>query len=880
MKIFSRLFSKPSPAPVTPDERAASLDAAPAERIVGTALGNGEEGLRIAAIGRLSDGEALRKLAGMSADGGSTPAPSAALELAARKRLATLIDEGSIDFAHFRAAAGGGAALLSVAALCKNPSCLPAAVATIDDPQQLARLAVDGASSRLRQLAAQAIEDPGQLRELLKQVRHRDKSVYKIVKQKCDALNAADRKTAEWAAEVSAVIASLERHSERVHESFYSSILEQLVARWQAISPRPQTSQERRAEQAIERCREVVAGQQREAARRAAQQAAERAAEESRQRALEAARDAAKADADADARMRSEAAAAREAEEAARAAQRAAEDQSMRRIGGLIRQARGALADGNTQRAAGLRRSIDEKLAAAPALPGHLARQLAQLDEKLSELKQWKEHAVAPKRIELIEEMESLIGAGETPQVLADRIKALQQDWRTISKGIVSEAPEDWERFHRAAEAAYQPCREYFAAQARLRQENLEKRKNLLERLTAFETAQNWESPDWRMLARVVREAPLEWRRYFPVERQANRGVQSDFEERLGGLRARLDAWYEHNAAEKQSLIKRARHLLSMADAREAIDAMKRLQGLWKEAGPVPHDQDQSLWGEFREVCDAVYQKRQQAFAEYSAALEAAKVKALALCEQAEGIAALPGAELHAAGAALPDLLATFESLEELPRADSRALHDRFKRAMKLCEERIAQQHVRDAEQCYANLFEAARQLSAYHWAAVRNADPAERDALKQAAEAFIASVQRWPKGGHQALKEILARAPSGADAQGQASAADLRMLCIRAEINSDTPTPPEDEALRREFQVRRLMQGMGQGGRSDDADWEALALDWIRAGAVAPDLYETLQARFMRAWAKRPAQPAQWATRRAPAHANHGLESRGQTSR
>ena len=113
---------------------------------------------------------------------------------------------------------------------------------------------------------------------------------------------------------------------------------------------------------------------------------------------------------------------------------------------------------------------------------------MQQLDVKLSELKQWKEHAVAPKRAELIEEMTALIGSSEEPQALAQRIKQLQEEWKTISKGIGSDSEEDWQRFHHASEAAYQPCREHFEAQAKLRQRNLEERKSVLERLRAFES--------------------------------------------------------------------------------------------------------------------------------------------------------------------------------------------------------------------------------------------------------------------------------------------------------------------------------------------------------------------------------------------------------
>jgi hypothetical protein len=92
----------------------------------------------------------------------------------------------------------------------------------------------------------------------------------------------------------------------------------------------------------------------------------------------------------------------------------------------------------------------------------------------LNELKQWKDYAVAPKRIELIEEMEALVGAEEEPGALAEHIRALQQEWRTINKGIASDAPAETERFQQAYQAAFKPCQEFFALQAAARRENLE----------------------------------------------------------------------------------------------------------------------------------------------------------------------------------------------------------------------------------------------------------------------------------------------------------------------------------------------------------------------------------------------------------------------
>jgi hypothetical protein len=852
VKLFSRFFSKSPPPPPTVEERIARLNAGSLDLIVDTALGADDHQVRMAAIRSLPDGEPLRKLAGLPGLAGADDLP-AVLQQTAQARLAQLIDEGSIEFTGFCAAAGNRSAIFAVAALCRDDGRLHQALAAVDDPNQLAQLVVESPSSRLRQLAAQAIEDPEQLKGLLKQVRSKDKNVYRILKHKCDALNAADRKAAEIQSEFNALCTSLERHSHRTYDALYPPAFEHLRARWRAMTTEPEASIKLRAEQAIERCGQVIAEHLRDVELQAARAAADRAAHEARERARQEAEMAASAQSEAEAKLRKEAAVLREAEDAERAQKREAEEQVFRQIGGLIRKANAALGDGNTQRAAGLRRAIEEKLPPAPDLPPYLVRHLQQLDDKLNELKQWKDYAVAPKRAELIEEMEALIGSTEEPKILAERIKSLQQDWRTIGKGIVSDTSADWERFHRASQAAYQPCREYFDAQAKLRQENLEKRRVLLGRLTAFEAVQNTEDPDWRLLGSVMREAPQEWRQYFPVDREENRPLQGAFDESMGRLQARLDAWHERNVGDKQSLIKRARHLLTQEDGREAIEAVKRLQLQWKEVAPVPRDQEQSLWSEFREVCDAVYQKRQQAYAEYTAGLEAAKLKAVGLCEEAERIAALSGPALLAEGTKLADLRAAFDALDEMPRAEARGLQDRFERALDRCETQIAQQHVRDVEQSFTNLFAADGHVRAYGWGVARGAEPSEREALKQSAESFIAGVQYWPKGGLQSVKDALANADCASDADGAARERAFRILCIRCEIRCEMSTPPEDEALRREYQVQRLMQGMGQGSHTDEGDWDAIALEWIRMGTVSQAAYEGLQSRFMRCWIKRP---------------------------
>ena len=828
MKIISRLIGKtPTSPPPTVQERIAALGEGSEDLLLDAALNAEEEELRVAAIAKLPDGENLRRLARLSGGEDAGAAAPAGVTRAAQIRIAELSDEGRLS----------------------QPLDLPR------DPEKIARLILQSASSRLRQIAAEQVDDPEQQRQLLQQVRNKDKSVYKILKQKLDARSAEDRKAQEIEQDIAERCDALERHSQRAYDSFYKAGLEGLKTRWHSLTTEPAVDIQLRAKQAIERAEQVIETNLKLISQRAADEAARIAArelqEQERQAAQAAAAAQAEAEQQAETRRREEAAAQSVLEESQRAEKRAAEEKTLQQVGALIRMAHAAIRDGGTQRAAGLRRSIEEKLAAAGVLPANLSRQIQQLDEKLNELKQWKDFAVAPKRLELIADMEALIGSAEDPKALAERIKSIQEEWRTIGKGIASEAPEEWQRFQQASRTAYEPCRAYFEAQAAQRAQNLDKRKALFERLLNFESAQNVDAPDWRLFETVLRDAPREWRRHFPVDRDAVRELQAQFDLALGRLQAKLDAWYEGNVAVKQSLIKRARLLLTQQDSREAIDAVKRLQLLWKESAPAPASQSQSLWNEFREVCDSVYQKRQQAYAEYTSGLEANKAKAIALCEEIELAAGSPGDLLSTAAAKISEWRAAYEAIDEMPRADARGLQNRFERAIDSCRAKEAEQRVRASKQSFLALFEAAKRIQAYQRAVLQSAEPTEREALKQAAENFIAEVPQWPKGGLKAIKETLAAADAISDSHGDSDSEGreraLRIICIRAEIRSEAPTPAADETLRREYQVQRLMQAMGQGTNADDADWDSMALEWIRIGAVAPDLHESLTARFLK---------------------------------
>jgi hypothetical protein len=447
----------------------------------------------------------------------------------------------------------------------------------------------------------------------------------------------------------------------------------------------------------------------------------------------------------------------------------------------------------------------------------------------------------------LIERMQSLVGAEMSPEELARQIRRLRDEWRTLHRGAGEEPTPEWQQFDEVAERAYEPCREHFARQAEQRKENQARREALLERLAAFAAEQDGEQPNWRAVQQAIAESRREWREYAPVDQDVVKSLQERFHAVTDGLQARLDAEYARNVEAKQRLIARAAELVAAQDMRQAIEETKDLQRAWKNVGLVPRQQDNALWEEFRRHCDAVFERSSQESAAYGAALEANRARATALCEEADQIAALTGDALADGARRLESLRAEFESLE-LPRASARELRQRFTRATERCRDGLQRQRVESARQGWTEALAASARVRGYALATIQHAAPDDLDALRAAAEQAVAGLAHASASARAALERELAAVAAGTigtDVAAHESA--LRMLCIRAELMTDLPTPAEDLELRREHQMQRLVQSMGRGERLNSADLDDLALEWLAVGPVDPAVHDVLLARFER---------------------------------
>jgi exonuclease SbcC len=964
MAIMSQLLSKIKPKTV--EQRIAQLPGLPIESLLAIIQRDEPEKLQLAAVEYLTDSASLIALA--------TDSKSTILQQAARQRIATLIDENHIRLTDFVNRQIDTSVKLAIVGHCKTTEAVSQVLFSVDDPQFLYTLALEGMPAKVRELAAIKIDNTELLKELLKVTRGRDKLVYKIVKEKCDALRRQTQLDDTIQKDTVALCERLETHSQREFDQQFINRTKRMTDQWISLESHslepPAKALKHRIENAIALCQQTIDVHHRQVAQQAAKQAAKTAAKaefdkiidelqgllselytisfdentcenkgsntlvritsehgtlisqwqkaqtlatptplaltifestsESLQQQLKQCKDwgsigyqltglvaltphlknqisGESSETDLQQTTTKSATSITTATyknlkaqlqsalilpatrvpkqvhdarkiiseyELQQAKLQQTEISQQRHINALLGQANQAIAKGQSRDATGIRRTLERKLAKANNLPTASLAKVAQLDEALKKLHDWKDFAVEPKQQQLINAMNVLVNSTDNPEALASKIRHLQDQWKALSKDSPNQSL--WETFHQLAEKAFEPCKTFYEQQAQIRLDNIAKRRVLVEQLNDFVTEQSWDGDeadtiDWKLIEKLIGTAIKQWQGYWPIDNGANRAVQRKFDHLLDTLRRKLQTYQHKNLAKKEQLIAQVDALLDVTDKRAATEKVKLLQSQWQQVGTVARKQEQKLWRSFRSSCDAIFAQRQQQSEDFKAELNTHKDAAEALIKDLENIGLLTGQALLEARTAAMECKTKFNAIGALPKASAFLINSRFKQALTAFEKAVNQQLKAASNQLWANLFEANDLIRLAQLAS----DKSVADQQLKAAKVFIDSIDQWPKNGLQALQSKITKGAVSGGLEDQEEA--LRLLCIRAEIITDQDTPAADATLRMKYQVTRLQQGLGQHSSSSTESMRDLTFAWIATGPVETGVYKLLLARFLR---------------------------------
>jgi hypothetical protein len=208
----------------------------------------------------------------------------------------------------------------------------------------------------------------------------------------------------------------------------------------------------------------------------------------------------------------------------------------------------------------------------------------------------------------LCAEVEALADSSDW-KATADKIKALQEEWKKIGPVPQDQADAVWKRFRAACDRFFERRKTEDRSRDAERAANLERKLELCARVEALAA-----STDWKEGAALIKATQEQWQQIGPVPRAEGdaawkrfRAACDAFFDRRKAAFAQLDEERQANLGRKQLLCERAEALADAEDHEEAMAAVKALQAEWKTVGPVPREQSDEIWRRFRAACDVVY---------------------------------------------------------------------------------------------------------------------------------------------------------------------------------------------------------------------------------------------------------------------------------
>ncbi len=233
--------------------------------------------------------------------------------------------------------------------------------------------------------------------------------------------------------------------------------------------------------------------------------------------------------------------------------------------------------------------------------------------QELREADEWERWANLPRREELVTKAEALLESDDDKNRAA-KLKELQAEWKKVGPVPQKKGQELWEKFKDTCDKVYARVKEHRAVMADQYGENLERKRELCERVEALV-----DSTDWDATAEEIKRLQAEWKSIGPVPRKHSNSIwkrfraacDQFFERRKPHLDMLLEGQLE-NLKKKQSLCEQAEKLAESTDWAETAEALRQLQRDWRRIGHVPRKDVAAVSQRFRSASDLFFQRRQE----------------------------------------------------------------------------------------------------------------------------------------------------------------------------------------------------------------------------------------------------------------------------
>ena len=286
-----------------------------------------------------------------------------------------------------------------------------------------------------------------------------------------------------------------------------------------------------------------------------------------------------------------------------------------------------------------------------------------------------------------IEEIAQSLEATPINNITLKKANELLQEYKHIGPGPREEQDALWERLKKAFDVIYDKKRELQKENSELSEEVLNAKSQLLANLQTYLEFNSDSINEWNAKTREVQAIQDQWNAIKGgMPREKGKEVSKNFWNTLkqffkhkSEFFAKLEAKREANYKAKSELVQQAREILEKGDySAPNTNRIIDLQKKWKTIGHVPEKYKDSLFEEFKSVCDTYFNNKRDESKVQDSEYDKNLAAKTAICEEIEKLVAAGETNLTR----LPEFKKSFNAIGFVPRKDMKTIQDRFIKAI------------------------------------------------------------------------------------------------------------------------------------------------------------------------------------------------------
>jgi chromosome segregation ATPase len=246
---------------------------------------------------------------------------------------------------------------------------------------------------------------------------------------------------------------------------------------------------------------------------------------------------------------------------------------------------------------------------------------LAQYKQQRAELQKQVEEEQAQnllRKENILAQMKEMADA-ETADVMDNlkKMRELQAEWKTIGPVPATKTQEIWKNYQQYQE------RFYDLVKINIELRDLDFKKNLEMKILLCEAAEKLqENPNIVEASRALQQLHDEWAEIGPVARELREDLWNRFKQASSIINKKHQAYFDElhakeneNLEKKQALIQQLKDidvkaLKSNKQWEEATEKVQAIQQEWRTIGFAPKKQNQTIYNEYRELCEAFFKAK------------------------------------------------------------------------------------------------------------------------------------------------------------------------------------------------------------------------------------------------------------------------------